>query len=228
MLNNEQITFLAKLANLDIYTYDELIIGVNNRKHSSVIIKHSYDDFRAKMGKEDIRLHWLLSDKCFLAGGSVLNWVWGEDKNEDIDFFFTNEDSSQNFRALINNYGFEETQSTHYALTCFNQEEGLIIQVVGSSSAKSANKKRAEFNGFIPFGTPEETIGRFDISVCKFSVDCDYIYFTVGAIHDLISMNINASESRRNTKQRILKYNRKGFYLPEEEQSEDVSGGSWY
>ncbi len=157
-----------------------------------------------------------------------MNWVWGENKNEDIDFFFTNHDSAQNFRTLISGYGFVETSETKYALTCFHEEEGLIIQIVGTQEI-SGREEDIMFNGFIPFGTPEETIKRFDIELCKFAVDGDNVYFTVGAALNLINKSIHFNIEKYNTQERIMKYSRKGFYIiQEEEQPKNVSNGGWY
>lgn len=227
MLNINQVKFLAKIAKLDTYEYGDVVVGVGSRQHISACISYPYEDFKQNMGLSDIRFDWLLTDKVFLAGGSVLNWVWGETKNEDIDFFFTNADSASNFRALIGGYGFVETNESRYAMTCFNEEEGVIIQIVGSDD-QSGRKDEKIFNGFIPFDTPQETIKRFDIGLCKFAVDGDNVYFTVGAAVDLITKTINNTGEKYNTKERTLKYNRKGFFIPNiEEQPNNVSSG-WY
>lgn len=229
MLNNSQINFLAKISNIDAYKYGDLIIGVNNRQHFTACVKYPYEEFKTRMGLQDIRFDWLLTDKVFLAGGAVLNWVWGENKNEDIDFFFTNPDSAQNFRALIQSYGFVETSETKYAMTCFNDDDGTILQVVGTKDAGGGKKDDQLFNGFIPCGTPPETISRFDIELCKFAVDGDSVYFTVGAALNLMNKTIHSSGQKYNTSDRVLKYNRKGFYIPNvEEQPKDVSNGGWY
>ena len=225
MLNNSQVEFLSKICDLDVYKYGDLIISVNNRKHKSAIIKHDYNDFKFNMGLSDLRFDWLLTDKIYLSGGCVLNWVWNENKNEDYDFFFTNPDSARNFRSLISNYGFEETSETKYALTCFNREEGLILQVIGGAGKE---KKDEVFNGFIPHGTPEETINRFDINVCRFAVDGDNIYFTTSAVMDLINRVVKTTQDKYNTKERIVKYNQKGFYIPNPEAQPVVDTDGWY
>jgi hypothetical protein len=225
MLNNSQVKFLSEMCNLNIHKYGDVVISVNDRSNKNKVIKHNYEDFKNNMGLDDIRFHWLLSNKTYISGGSALNWIWGEHKNEDFDFFFINNETAQNFKMLIANYGFEETCESKYALTFFNREEKIILQIIGSQGKGKPDEK---FNGFIPFGTPEETIQRFDINVCRFAVDGEFVYTTVGAVLDLINRVVKITEEKYNTKERITKYNQKGFFLPnpEAQPKEDTSG--WY
>ena len=228
MLNKSQIQFLANKAQLDVYTHDGIITGVNNRQHRSASIWCPYEEFKNGLGREDIRFHWLLSDKAYLAGGSCLNWVWGENKNEDYDLFFTNADTLENVYRWIVNFGFEETLNTKYARTMFNKEAKVAIQLVGNKDVEHWGDIGEELR-FVSFDRPTKTIGRFDLDVCKFAVDVNAVYFTVGAVLDLLNLTINAKITKNSTHDRILKYNRKGFYIPKiEEVMENATRNEWF
>src|SRR5574337_405011 len=154
MLNNSQIEYLTSLCELNVSKYGNIIISAYT-KNKSKTIRCKYEDFKNALGLDDIRFHWMLTDKAYLAGGCCLNWIWGENKNEDIDFFFAHKTHAENFKNLIKNYGFEETCESKYALTFFNREEKIILQIIGGEGKGNKDEK---FNGFIPYGTPEETI----------------------------------------------------------------------
>lgn len=214
-LTNAQLCTLVELAGIQTITYGDLLIGVKTKNDTTISVP--YDYFKQKMGLDNIRFDWLLTDRIFLAGGSVLNWIWNENKNEDIDFFFADKEAARNFGTVIENWGFEQTKSTQYASTYFNAEDGLIVQVVGAETDDRRSKHREqtdEFNGFIPFGQPQEILSRFDLEICKFLIDGNYVNFTAKAVVDFISKRLVVKNKKYNTPQRLIKYNRKGFYIP--------------
>jgi hypothetical protein len=229
-LTNAQLTTLADFAGLKTTTYGDLLIGTQIT--SDKLVSVPYNHFKQKMGLENIRFDWLLTDKIYIAGGSTLNWIWNEKKNEDIDFFFATPDNARNFGLVIENWGFERMKDTKYATTYFNSEEGLIVQLVGAEDdgSRSTNRqKNDEFNGFIPFGTPEEILSRFDLEICKFLVDGENVHFFPKAVVDFISKRLVVKNKKYNTQQRLVKYNRKGFYIPlkEEVPADDYSHGHY-
>lgn len=177
------------------------------RNLDNEVLSYPYDNFKIGMGLEDMRFAWLLGENNFIAGGAVMNWVWQEGKNEDVDFFFKNRESADMFVTFLESIGSVEKKSTSYARTLFNKESKAIMQVVGPQENKPV--------GPVAFGTVEETISRFDIDVCKFAIDVDNIYFTQGAILDLIRLTIEANDSMRaeTAVYRISKYLKKGFHL---------------
>ena len=214
MLNHAQIQTLAKIGRLGVRCCDGIPISVScasNRK-----IKYPYDQFRKEMGLEDLRLNWLLGSNNMIAGGSVLNWIWGENTQGDIDFFFKDEESADIFVEFIKPIGFKLTAETNYAATYFESLQGLILQVVGDSTHRADHSpyNSPAAQEIVAYGTPEIIIDNFDFHVCKFAVDSDYLHTTSRAIQDLLKMTIdNTGKEKNYLISRILKYNRKGFFL---------------
>ncbi len=205
MLNSYQIQYLAKLANLSLYYIDDTTISGVGKAKSKVFIKCPYKNFKIGMGIDDIRFHWLLGDNNFMAGGNVLNWIWGENKNEDVDFFFKNAESAENFILFLESVGAKMTKETGYARTLFEEKSKAIIQVVGNVSNSSLG---------VPHGDVSEILGSFDIEVCKFAVDLENVYFTQTALQHLIRLQLETTDSIKLDKAvyRINKYIKKGFY----------------
>jgi len=211
MLKGNQILTLAKIGKLKLRTYNGIPIAVVNTTDNK--IKIPYEKFKSLMQLEDIRLDWLLGRNNMIAGGSVLNWIWGEQTNEDIDFFFRNEESAEIFAQFIKGIGFKHTLTTGYASTYFEEEQGVILQIVGSSS-KYTGPHGSVPRDFVDHGTPEEIIENFDFHVCKFAIDHEYVYTTSRAIQDLLMLTIDVTGNEKDSiKRRVLKYLRKGFFV---------------
>jgi hypothetical protein len=139
-----------------------------------------------------------------------LSWVSSEpNKGGDVDFFFHKPEDSEMFKLVIENYGFRPTRQTEYALTCFNPEEKVVIQIVGNGNL-CINPNR------ILFGTPRKVIDAFDLTLCRFAVDADFLYTDTMAIRDLItkSLRYGVVSIPAITTNRIVKYVRKGYYMP--------------
>ena len=193
---------------------DGIPIAIAGASHRE--IKYPYEQFREEMGLEDLRLNWLLGTNNMIAGGSVLNWIWGENTHGDIDFFFKDEEYADIFVQFIKGIGFQLTLETGYAATYFEPLQCVILQVVGNPDRTPINPyaQAVEKNSFEAYGTPQEVLENFDFHVCKFAVDSDYIYTTSRAIQDLLKLIIdNTGKEKYYFVSRILKYNRKGFFL---------------
>lgn len=231
MLTNKQVKYLCKVSDLEPKIHNGIIYGVGSLNKDSKNIVIPYDVFVSEMDLEHPRLHWLLSHNGFMAGGAVLSWLLQDNQNNDIDFFFRNHDAAINFANFITQYDFVETNDTDYAKTFFNEEEGIILQVVGAGNAEY--KKLTDGTQVSLFGTPQDVISTFDISVCQFALDCDNLYSNRNAISDLITRTLSVSDIGKKTTgffnklkstfsadtksphiERILKYHRKGFFLP--------------
>jgi hypothetical protein len=220
VLNNEQILTLAEVGKMKVRCCDGIPIAIAGASHRE--IKYPYELFREKMGLDDLRLNWLLGTNNMIAGGSVLNWIWGENTNGDIDFFFKDEEYADIFVEFIKGIGFKLTAETGYAATYFEPLQGLILQVVGNTNRDPVSntpyypynptiKKESDFEAY---GTPQKVIDNFDFHICKFAVDADYLYTTSRAIQDLLKLTIdNTRNEKRCFLPRILKYNHKGFFL---------------
>jgi len=246
MLTQEQVKFLCYVSDLELKKHNNIPYGVYKKETTYKDVLVPYNEFKKLMGLEDPRLHWLLSYNGFMAGGAVLAWLLQDDSGNDIDFFFRNKDAANSFSLFIGQYDFVETNDTTYAKTYFNYEESVILQVVGGGEAE--NKKLHDGTAVSLFGSPMEIINNFDISVCKFAVDCDNFYSNRNAIADLITrtlhLNIekntsgffNTVKSMFGSKgnmtlpyvERVLKYHRKGFYIPKPQGLQyDPNTDSW-
>jgi hypothetical protein len=211
VLNHEQIQTLAKIGKMKVRCCDGVPIAIAGASHRE--IKYPYEQFREEMGLEDLRLNWLLGNNNMIAGGSVLNWIWGENTHGDIDFFFKDEEYADIFVQFIKGIGFKLTSETGYAATYFEPLQGVILQVIGNPERSSYSQQGAK-NKFTAYGIPQEVIDNFDFHVCKFAVDADYLYTTSRAIQDLLKLTIDNTGNEKNYfLTRVLKYNRKGFFL---------------
>jgi len=203
MLNQNQIKALAKIAGLRLNYIDDVpvsVLGSDDR-----YIQYPYEDFKSELELDDIRLQWLLGMDNFVAGGSVLNWIWGEDTNQDVDFFFRQGDKIDTFTAFIESIGFVYTRDTMYAKTYFEPNDNLVIQVVGHIDDSHTT--------FYSFGHPTQIIDRFDIHLCKFAVDKDYVYMSTQAVRDLLKLTVDATGHEKPLFiNRLFKYIQKGFY----------------
>jgi hypothetical protein len=211
VLNNEQIQALANIGKMKVKCCDGIAIAVSSVSHRE--IKYPYEDFIKKMNLKDLRLSWLLGNNNMIAGGSVLNWIWGENTHGDIDFFFKNEEYADIFVEFIKGIGFKLACRTTYARTYFEPLQGIILQVVGNPD-RGPYAKQGLRDNFVAYGTPQEVIDNFDFHVCKFAVDSDYLYTTSRAIQDLLKLTIDSTSNERSMfLQRILKYTHKGFFM---------------
>jgi len=219
MINAEQANYLLSLVKPGKVIYDmDTPVSVHYPRKNE-LIKVNYEDFKTCMDLEDIPLHWLTSYNIHIAGGAVMNWVWQEHTNNDIDFFFATEGAFHAFESFISSYGFEEMGSSngHYGGQPFkklnNSDEGMVIQLIGGGEWNiSQGYDTIRLN---PYGDPVENIRRFDIRVCQFAVDCENIYMSRFGVLDLLTKRLirNAEVKRKQGRfqNRIKKYQEKGF-----------------
>lgn len=209
MLNVDQIKALAGVGKINVKICNDIPIAMAPVL-KDMAIKYPYEAFKKVMGLDSLRLDWLLGKENFIAGGAVLNWIWGEDKNEDTDFFFRSPETYELFQIFIESIGFRKVNSTGYAETFFESSTGVVIQTIG-------RVEEVLSRDFVAFGTPELVIKNFDFHLCKFAMDHEFVYTTSLAIHQLLQMVIDftGAQKRNNSLilKRVLKYNKKGFWL---------------
>jgi hypothetical protein len=199
VLNNKQIEYLVRLSGSSaIYEGDQPISILLSDTDQQIV--QPYETFRNRMGLADLRWHGLLGKRNMIAGGAVLNWVWGENTNEDTDFFFLNADGKNDFASFVSTPAFEFHRSgkTGYADSYFNAENNVLLQLVSFC-----------------YGEPFNIMRYFDLNVCKWVADADWIYTYRRAITDLLELRMaqTRSPARESPLHRILKYHRKGFFL---------------
>lgn len=203
MLTTTQIEYLCKIGLITPTIENGIVLYISENLPDCVIYA-KYEEFKQQMGLTDINLHWLTTKNAFMAGGAVLNWALSENMNEDFDFFFSDNDCAGRFELVVKNY-FSFCRTTHCATTYM--KDATIIQLVGVEGAH-----------YSFFGCPREVINRFDIDLCKFAVDNEFVYTTRYAIKDMISKSLHYKEDcqikylNQTSSQRLFKYSRKGFY----------------
>jgi hypothetical protein len=214
MLNETQVAYLMSLASFDRLESNGVTYAFVPR--SSGVVQVNYPDFKAAMGLDDIRFHWMLGERNHLAGGSVLAWVTSETNTGDWDLFFEDKDSADGFARFIESYGFKMFNESRYALSCYNYDERVMVQLVGAGTGISYWDGMLSSNRKL-FGSPLDVIEGFDISVCKWAVSSDYVFATVEAIRDTITRSIRVANNTPGIERRMIKYRVKGYYLPGEE-----------
>lgn len=210
MLSVSQIKYLLDVGRIAYQHVGDIPISFVPRSET-IDIAIPYEEFRRSMGIADLRFQWLCSYNSIIAGGAALNWVWGESKNGDTDFFFTNDESREMFSALIEGFGFTRTNITGYADTYFCKENNAIVQLVNTWSIVHRNKDIVYSKPI----TAKMIIDTFDINVCKFAADCDLVYTNSKAIEDLLSLSISGVSKTSDAafSQRLYKYSRKGLFI---------------
>lgn len=224
MINPDQTAYLLSLVEPNRVVYDMgLPVSVHYPKKNE-IIKVNYEEFKTCMSLDDIPLHWLTSYNIHMAGGAVMNWVWQENTNNDIDFFFANEGAFFAFSSLISSYGFKEVDTCRKGYGGMsevppfkklnNSAEGLMLHLIGGDEWR-ISKGAYDSITVTPYGDPVSNIRRFDLRVCQFAVDCENIYMSRFGILDLLTKRLVRNfEAKRNSgrfQNRIKKYKEKGF-----------------
>lgn len=224
MLSNSQVEALIKFGGLQFRKIGPLYTGVFlHQKTSQEKLVIPYDSFKSELGLPDLRMHWALNESIYIAGGSVLSWIDGINNIGDIDFFFKDKETLENFSIFIQGFGFVKTRSTTCADT-YSHKDGVIIQLVGANNDQTdeviinwdhANNGYADFN---PFGSPHQIIDSFDIKTCQFAASADNIFTNSEAILNLIIRNLSSSSpDDRKSISRIFKYSRKGYFITDYE-----------
>jgi hypothetical protein len=232
MLTQKQMKRLAAVGDIQLKHHNGKPIGVLGSRSKSVDITFPYNKFKDIMGLEDLRLHWLLNNNIVIAGGAVLGWILGTKNEGDIDFFFKDKNTLENFEMLINSYSFKKVSSSSCADT-YSHEDGVTIQLVGASSSGEESTfdwdslMEEKYPNFDPFGDPLEVIHSFDLKICQFAVDCDSLYTTSGAIVSVLSKLLDpVNTGTRHNLNRVFKYSRKGFYISDYESYQHI-GHNW-
>jgi hypothetical protein len=207
-MNNAQVEYLTSLAGFEVARVDGTVISFKPRPSKCIVVP--YDQFKAAMGLEDIRFHWLLGQRNMLAGGSVLAWITDQPNTGDYDLFFTNKTNADDFERFILAFDFKVARESKYALTLFSYESNATLQIVGGG-------ERANYYDSLDrklFGTPQEVLEGFDIGLCKMAVTADHVYLAPQAIRDLLSKSARAEGDTSQIENRLIKYCVKGYYLP--------------
>ena len=182
-----------------------------------------------------------LGADCWLAGGSVLRWLCGEESEVpatkgDFDFFFPSVEAlNATARAMLAE-GFQLRGYRAFARTIREYLRGALIEGTGSEICDESGNlapltpelvKRLRLSYLelcSPQGdrvqlvaffqpTPLATIRRFDLSVCQLIVDAEHLRFGPWTRSDLMCNRDHVVEIRWPvaTFQRVFRYARRGF-----------------
>lgn len=210
MLTSDQVRYLACLCNARVHEEYGIPVVISRRDKDSDI-QLRYEDFKKNMGLSDPKFHWLCSDKVYIAGGCILNWIWGENTNEDIDFFCKDIDVANNLAIIIQKFQAKFLRASTYGQTFVDADSKSIIQIIGAIDDSLPILPQHIFK---VTGTPRNIINGFDFNICKFIIDCDSIYTTSFAIYDLISRDLeDAINGNFPTSDRLAKYTSKNLFL---------------
>lgn len=201
MLKDNQIKYLCELSDFGYRFVGDKLTGISCNTFKDVSV--NYNEFKTKMDLPDLRYTWLLNNHNIIAGGSVVDWIVGLKPN-DYDFFFTDIESAEAFRLVAESFGFVMVRVSSYAATLINPEDNSMIQIVGYGMYNSPF-----------FGKSREILDSFDISVCRFAIDIDNIFFNTSSLRDLITKTLRINKHSPLTADRIVKYCKKGFYVPD-------------
>lgn len=92
---------------------------------------------------------------CWLAGGAIRRWYSGEPQHGDFDIFFADRASIVNFLHANKHIMGKELVLESEELLVYRLENGRTIQLILDFGTK----------------TPQETIDKFDFTICQFALD---------------------------------------------------------
>lgn len=198
MLSNEQVNFLCDYAGIHKKVQYGLVTGVwPLGKAKTIAIP--YEDFKKEMSLSDMRFHFLLGKKNYLAGGSVLDWINGDKVHNDYDMFFENYgESAVAMKSILESLGLKSVGSSGYAESFVSPEDNTIIQLV-----------------YFISGHIEDILSGFDMSICSFAIGSDSIYTTDKAIYDLATRRIAKQTAVTGSTNdiRMVKYYKRNYYF---------------
>ena len=181
---------------------------------------------RRALNSPPISYDRFLATDCWLAGGSVLRWLCGEEsevhaaKREfDFDFFFPSVEALDTTARTMLAQGFQLCGYRAFAQTIRAYLRGGLIAAAGSEICDESGKlapvtadlvKRLRLSYLelrSPQGdrvqlvaffepTPFATICRFDLSICQLVMDAEYLQFGPWTCRDLMSKRLRVVDLR--------------------------------
>lgn len=169
--------------------------------------------------------------KCYIAGGSVRDFIIYNKILGDVDIFFSNEEEIKkalSWIGILDKYGTIRYNGKVYSsIACFiskypiiycdwGYSEGLQKYVLGGSKFK--RKFELNFVLYKMFDTPQELINNFDFSICKSCIYEGSLIIGDNFFRDLKLKQIINEQDEFSVSEvrRIVKYLDKGYILTKE------------
>jgi len=132
---------------------------------------------------------------CWLAGGCIRDYFMGV-KPIDYDVYFPNENEFNKAKSYLNSVNAKIDWESDNGIKFYYN--GIVLDLVKIFS-----------------NNPEDTISRFDYTVCMLAVDHNTLYFGENTLKDLEDRKlvINTITNPKSSLKRALKYYNKGFTM---------------
>lgn len=181
----------------------------------------------------------LLSQRCWMAGGSILRWLCGEFNNKrktegDFDFFFPSMEALKQTEQMMLANGYEFRRHIGFDPDKRPTFKGALHKMFTRSArqdkeniflGKEGDRGSVALEFSSPEGdiiqlitlhtrpTPAEIISLSDFSICQFVMDDRYLYASSTAWSDLLNSRLRVLyiPYPRGTRRRTIKYMRHGF-----------------
>lgn len=142
--------------------------------------------------------HRLSGVRCWVAGGSVRDYFSGGMIQDDFDIFFPDRESFEKALDILKKTKGIKSGFQSPAIANF-QDGWHKLQLVSSHF----------------FSSPEDTIARFDFTVCCAAITTKDVFVNETFFEDLASRSlvINALPYPLSTMERMQKYIRKGYHI---------------
>lgn len=141
--------------------------------------------------------------KIFIAGGAIRDLLLGAPRPRDIDIYFTDEKSFNNFAGLL--------KKKYYSSRIRNTKNSEVFDM--KKGWPNIDLVKIEF-----FPTPEHVIQSFDFTVCCCAMDKDAMYIHNDFFTDLLSRQLRENNFVRpnQTLMRLVKFLKRGFNVSPE------------
>lgn len=134
----------------------------------------------------------------WIAGGAIRRWFVGGERLSDIDVFFKNEKSMQDYIGLLTGQGAQKL-SEHKNVITYSYHDYLIQCI------------RIKY-----YEKVEDLLDSFDFTVCQFAYDGFKVFSTPEAIISVtrkhLGMHGISKEFAVDSLRRAFKYAKKGYY----------------
>jgi hypothetical protein len=160
---------------------------------------------------------------CCIAGGSMVDWWFGNKESKDFDIFVNSAESFAQVYDSIISYS-EDPDSDTFAFSGYDlaepkNETGAWIHADRTRYVTFINKKyperpKIQLMKIAWYTDPTHVIDSFDFTVAQIAADAEYVYFNPLTFLDLHHKRLvlHRMQFPASTMRRLIKYSQKGFY----------------
>lgn len=166
----------------------------------------------------------VIPDGCCIAGGSMVNWWFGNKEMNDVDIFVNSAESFAHVYDAILTYSDDADSETFafdgYELVEPEDEKGRYwihsqnTRYVTFVNKKHPTRPKIQLMKIAWYDNPEHVIDSFDFTVVQIAADYNFVYFNPLTFLDLQSKRLvlHRMQFPASTMRRLIKYSQKGFY----------------